>query len=262
MRPALRLGAVMLAALQAGCTPFEYSPTSLRNGPRGLNAAALERLGRGGPGDRIRFAVISDTHAWYDELGDAVAKINADTSLDFAVCLGDVTQFGYAREWEWFDGKFSRLRRPGLLAIGNHDLQADGAAIFARMYGPTDFAFTYRKTRFIVFNDNARGIERGVPDFDWLERELAGAGDSLALCAIAHAPPYSTQMGPEASARMTGLFARYRVRLSVHGHNHNHSYGNPHGGEVPYLLAEPIRDRAYTIVELSGAGASIERVGF
>lgn len=227
-----------------------------------MNADALDRLARAGQGDRIRFAVISDTHAWYDELRDAVASLNADTTLDFILCAGDITQFGYAWEWKRFAGIFSGLRRPGLVVIGNHDLQADGPRIYAGMYGPTDFAFDFRGTRFVIFNDNARDDVCCIPDFGWLEREMSAAGDSLRICAVAHAPPYSDQLDDPGSAKLAALFARYHVQLAVHGHNHQFAYGERNADGIPYLVAESIRFRGYARVELSDSGVAVERVSF
>lgn len=257
-----RLSPFILAIWLSGCTPFEYSPTSLDHGPRALNTSALERLAMAGPGNRIRFAVISDTHAWYDELDDAVNKLNADTSLDFIICAGDVTQFGYAWEWRRFAGLFAGLRKHGLVVIGNHDLQADGLGIYSDLYGPTDFAFAFRGTLFVVFNDNARESDCCVPDFGWLERTLAGAGDSLRICAIAHAAPYSDQLDSVRSSTLAGLFARFKVELAVHAHTHHYAYGQPYGDGVPYLVVESIRERGYSVVEVSDSGFAVERIRF
>lgn len=248
------------------CQPFVYSPTDLeatQSNPE-LNVANLERISEkaDGPRNHFKIAVLADTHLWYDELKLAVARINSDTTLDFVVVAGDITKFGYADEYDRFADIFSGITAPSLVGIGNHDVQADGKTLYLRMFGPTDFSFTYRGVKFIFFDDNARGIKCCIPDFTWLEKELAEAGDSLRIFTVSHAPPLSDQLDSAQSLRMAGLFAKYRVMLSIHGHTHSYDYGQPFGDGVPYLVADDIGDRNYVAITLSDTALSVERVFF
>ena len=248
------------------CQPFKYSPTDLEyldSNPE-FNVANLTRISAQarGPRKQFKIAVLADTHIWYDELEDFVDRINADTTFDFVVLAGDFTKFGYADEYTLFTDIFTTLKAPGLAGIGNHDLQADGKTVYQRLFGPMDFSFTYRGAKFIFFNDNARGIDCCVPDFAWLENELAGAGDSLAIIAVSHAAPESDQLDSALSQRMIGLFAKYHVKLSIHGHSHNYDFGERYGDGVPYLIVDDIGDRNYAVVTWSDAGLTVERIFF
>jgi 3',5'-cyclic-AMP phosphodiesterase len=119
-----------------------------------------------------------------------------------------------------------------------------------------DFSFTYRGVKFIFFDDNARGIDCCVPDFAWLESETSAAGDSLGIVTVSHAAPHSDQLDSASSDRMIGLFAKHKVKLSIHGHSHNYGYG------VPYLIADDIGDRNYVTVTLFDTGLAVERIFF
>jgi 3',5'-cyclic-AMP phosphodiesterase len=90
-----------------------------------------------------------------------------------------------------------------------------------------DFSFTYRGVKFIFFDDNARGIDCCVPGFAWLESETSAAGDSLGIVTVSHAAPHSDQLDSASSDRMIGLFAKHKVKLSIHGHSHNYGYESP-----------------------------------
>ncbi len=178
------------------------------------------------------------------------------------VLAGDFTKYGYAHEYNWFTDIFSKVIAPSLVGIGNHDLQADGKNLYVHMFGQLNFSFAYRGVKFIFFDDNARGIKCCVPDFDWLEAELAGAGDSLQIFTVSHAPPYTDQLDSAQSLHMVKLFSKYRVKLSIHGHTHSYDYGEPYSDGVPYLVADDIGDRNYVTVTLSAATMLVERIFF
>jgi predicted phosphodiesterase len=260
----------LAAFLLLSCQPFKYSPTILeaeKHEPE-LNLAALERiagdsaLADASQGKTIRIAVMADTHLWYDELRAAVVRINQDTALDFVVIAGDVTKFAYAEEYRIFANIIKDFKAPVLVGVGNHDVQADGKALFERLFGPTDFSFTFRGTKFVFFDDNARGIPEGIPDWDWVDSVLAGAGDSLKLVTVCHAPPYTDQLDGAQSARMVTMFAKHRVEIALGGHTHSWDYQQPYGDGIPYLVTDDIGDRNYAVVTLSPAGPTVERVYF
>ncbi|MDB5103703.1 MAG: hypothetical protein JWP91_1392 [Fibrobacteres bacterium] len=210
----------------------------------------------------FKIAVMADSHLWYDELKVAVGRINLDPTIDFVILAGDFTKFGYADEYDRFTDIFNKLAAPHVVGIGNHDLQADGFTLFTRVFGPTDFSFVYRGVEFIFFNDNARGIRCCIPKFDWLETELAAAGDTLKIFTVSHAPPLSDQLDTAKSERMAGLFAKYKVALSIHGHTHAFEYSEKFRDGVPYLVTDAVNKRNYVTVVLDGDVLTVERVFF
>jgi Icc protein len=246
------------------CQPFDYSPTVLdaeKSEPQ-LNQANLDRITAAPAGPRLqgKIAVLSDTHLFYDELKDAVVRLNADSSIDFVIVTGDVTQFGYAEEYQRTSDILSRLRAPVIVAIGNHDLQAAGKSIYAHLYGPTDFTFAWRGYEFVFFDDNARGIPDGIPDWAWLDTAMAAAGDSLRIIPVCHAPPYTDQLDSAQSDSLVRLYAAHKAVIVLGGHTHHYDYGEFYGDGIPYLVADDIGDRNYVLVTLDAGKAAVERV--
>lgn len=251
------------SVLLNSCGPFEYSPHAVpprESGP-GLNFAQLDRIGKISPepGRAFRFAVMADPHLAYDDLKDAIDHVNADSSLDFTLIAGDVTYFGFLREFEWFAEILARFASPYLVVVGNHDLQANGASIFKRMFGTMDFSFVHKGVKFIFFDDNAREYPCCVPDLPWLEAEIAGAGDSLMVFTVSHSPPSGDQLDSAMGARLAGTLASNGVKLSIHGHQHNYHYREFFGDGVMYLVADNIADRNYVVVTVENGAWSVER---
>jgi 3',5'-cyclic-AMP phosphodiesterase len=209
-----------------------------------------------------RIAILTDTHLWYDELQGAVERLNADSSLDFVIVAGDVTKFGYAEEYRLFADIMGGVHAPVLVGVGNHDLQADGEALYERLFGPTDFAFAWRGYEFVFFDDNARGIEQGVPDWEWLDSAMASAGDSLRVIPVCHAPPYTDQLDSAQSLRLVELYAKNRAVIAIGGHTHSYDFGTPFGDGIPYLTPDDIGDRNYVVITLSDGEVAVERVYF
>jgi Icc protein len=191
-----------------------------------------------------------------------VARLNADSTLDFVILAGDFTQYGLLKEYGWFRGIMDRLAVPYVTVIGNHDAQANGEAVYRSVFGPLDYAFTYGGVRFVCANTNAWEFSARVPDWTFLEAELASAGDSLRLFTVSHVPPFGDQMAGSGGEKWAALMARHRVELSIHGHQHNHRFEETYGDGVRYLVADNVGDRSYALVTVADTEITAERVEF
>lgn len=207
-------------------------------------------------------AVLADVHQSYDELHDAVASINADTSVDFVLLVGDVTQYGYAGEYRFLSDILPKFRAPVLVGIGNHDQQANGNALFRRYFGSPDFSFAWRGYLFVFFDGNARNTPSSIPDWDWLENAMAYAGDSLHPIPVCHSPPFSDQLDSAKSRRLVNLYRRWQATIVIGAHSHHFEFSRPYDDGIPYLIANTLRDREYVLVSLKAGQAEIEKVFF
>jgi 3',5'-cyclic AMP phosphodiesterase CpdA len=258
---------VGLLLLIAACRWFEFSPYAAPDQSesgelnRQSNLARLSATEGIGFRNRFRFAVLADVHDSYDELTDAVRRINADTACRFAIVVGDLTQNGLAVEYEWLGGILLKLSVPFFVIIGNHDALANGERVYRNLFGSWDFSFKYRGVQFTCFNDNVWEFP-GIPDLAWLEDELAQAGDSLRVFTVSHIPPYGDQFGTSGERELSRLQARMGVDLSIHGHQHNHHLKNHYGDGIPYLTVDDVGSRNYVAVTVSDAGFVIERIFF
>lgn len=273
LSPAKRIAlcAAALCLSLAACSLFEYSPYEVP--PRGASPEeqassrtsanlgrlfALPKMGAAG----FSIAVLADSHSEYDVLAAAVERINADSSIKLAVMAGDFTQYGLLKEYEWFKKAFSRLNPPYVTVIGNHDALANGPAIYRRMFGPLDYAFTFQGVRFVCVNSNIWEFSFEVPGWSWLEGELAGTADSLRLFVISHIAPFGDQFDSGARDAWTSLMARHRVEYSIHGHQHNFRHEETFGDGVKYLVADNVGDRNFVKITVLDTGVAVERIWF
>lgn len=116
--------------------------------------------------DTLKFAVISDSHKWYDQLHEAVNSINEQDGIHFVVCLGDITNWGNAQEYEWYLSEVKRLKYPIITLIGNHDYLGNGSKVYKRMFGDTNFTFKVEDYTFIAFDDVVWEKNNESPDFE------------------------------------------------------------------------------------------------
>ncbi|HSI91600.1 MAG TPA: metallophosphoesterase, partial [Adhaeribacter sp.] len=100
----------------AGCNKFEYSPNEVRLKDDELNLTAknLARIEAMNLDQRstVRFAVISDTQRFYDELDAAVDALKKRNDLDFVIITGDITDFGVTKEFRWINERMQQLSIP------------------------------------------------------------------------------------------------------------------------------------------------------
>lgn len=257
-------GAAAATILLFSCRLFEYSPyvVPLRDDGDAWLAGTLSRVARtDGPERGYSFAVFADIQVAYDELEDCVRRVNADSSIRFVVVAGDLTQYGLLREFEWVRDALNKLNAPYLPVLGNHDALANGPEIFRRLFGPSDYSFHYRGTRFVVFNDNAWEFETPVPDLERLDSAMA-TPDSLRLIPIAHIPPWADQLGQGLDTALTKMMMRHRAILCIFAHNHHFRSQLESGERSPYVVVDNIADRNYARVTLHDSTFSLERIFF
>ena len=98
------LAACCLCMVASCDTVFDVHPYDVRiDGDRNLNVTNIQKIEAAVKSkDTIRFAMISDSHQWLDDLKSEVNDINRRSdSLDFVIHCGDLTDFGATREFQW-----------------------------------------------------------------------------------------------------------------------------------------------------------------
>ncbi len=248
-----------------GCDLFQYSPYEADPGANQRDQTAIQLKEIAAQATVVpracRFAVIGDSHDWYGSLDAVVNRINADTTLDFVIHVGDLTSSGLLTQYRWTYEILAELTVPILTVIGNHDCQSNGVTVYRRMFGELDYAWTYGRTRFVMLNTNGWEFESGVPNLGWLESQLTLRDAFDHLIVVAHVPPFGDEM------RETGhedayqeLLTEYNVSLSVHGHQHVSYIGQPYHDSITYLVADDVVDSNYFVVTIDGTSIAAELV--
>lgn len=230
--------------LLVGCLELSPFETDLGEDERNLTAKNRAKLAAlSPPTSRFRFAVVSDSHQYVDELSEIVEQVNARTELAFLVHLGDMTDMGLREEYRAVLGALERLKIPFLTVIGNHDAISNGKRVYRRMFGPYDYAFDFGFARLLAFNSNV--LEFGdVPDRAWLELASRRGPELTTLIGLSHQPsrePSYAEVLKAAGATALVTGHRHTFSLDWDGTMLAAAVAEAHGGQWLIAQVEPGR---------------------
>ena len=193
------LAACCLCMVASCDTVFDVHPYDVQiDGDRNLNVTNIQKIEAAVKSkDTIRFAMISDSHQWLDDLKSEVNDINRRSdSLDFVIYCGDLTDFGATREFQCTRDHLQKLKIPFVALLGNHDCLGTGNQSYQKIFGNPDFSFIAGKVKFVCLNTNAIEFDysRPVPNFDFMEEQVKADTDDFSRTVVCmHAAPYSEQ---------------------------------------------------------------------
>lgn len=255
--------------LLAGCSKFEYDPNqsvNLKSADR-LNFGNLSRIEELGLEGELVFAVVGDTHLDYENLDKMVGVINQDKEMDFVVHVGDITDHGLLKEFEWSASIMQKLQVPYLVTIGNHDVLARGEEVYRHMYGATDFSFVIDSLKFILFNSNGREYDfKGqIPNMGWLENELT-TGDFNRAILFSHVPYYDRDFDQALKPSYLRLLNRVNestpILAGFNGHLHEPGVRQVAETPVIHLLPGAVNRRTYLKIRINNEQMTYESVYF
>ncbi len=251
-------GVILLPACQKN---LEFSPyENVIDDPKykDNNAKNISLLSDLGGNQEFSFAIVADTHNYYDEFNDAVKHINANRDVKFVIHAGDLTNRGFQKEYILTQDIMARFNVPQIAVIGNHEyFEQNGTSLFRTVYGPRDFSFVVDNRKFIFF-DNNLDVNSDIT-FGWLDREINDGIEYTAIFVITHAPPHSFTFGgkPQEREEFEAVVTQPRVTMTIYGHEHYYYYDD----EKRYLLVDYIKKKNYNIVTARTDGTyEMERV--
>jgi Icc protein len=264
-----RLPFYFLLLLFISCNSDEYSPNQVfgSNTPKAVNATQLALLPAKTAGSSFKFVVSGDTQRSYAESKRFVDHLNARNDIDFVLLNGDISDFGLVAEFEGINKIYGRLDIPFISVIGNHDLVANGRAVYERMFGPLNFTFTYAGVKFVCHDTNGReyNFDGSTPNLTWLKSNLTlGAGINN-LIAISHVPPIDADFDPGLATPYQTLFNQTPGLLaSIHSHRHDELkiYHQNGSTGVPFIVTNAIVNRAYTTFEIKNGQITAQEINF
>jgi outer membrane protein assembly factor BamB len=194
----------------------------------GLVSWIAPRLPRA-PGEPWSFVVFSDTHFG---VGDNLARNRilleeiAALGPDLVLNAGDVTERGWAEEYDDVDRALAGLSLTIHMAPGNHDVRWAplGLQIFADRVGPPQHVFEHRGCAFAQLDSTvplSHWGHVGGPQRRWLERELARFHDDAPLFVFLHHPPGRTPAAVDDEDAFGDLLARFNTKIIFTGHGHS-----------------------------------------
>jgi predicted phosphodiesterase len=236
-------------------TPFQSDPSVTNSTAKNLAALREQE-----PAPRpFKFAAFGDTHTDYDNLQLTIDAINARDDIEFVLIAGDMTNDGLLQEFEWAHEQYDRLDVPFLTVIGNHDALGHGPEIYAEMYGPDDYSFTYGGIKFVLFNSNTLEFGPDIPRRDWLLSEVEDQRDALGVVLVAHHDLTNPDDHPGGTLDVfyEDLVQRPGVSGVIHGHLAKFELLSWKG--VPVLQCGTYEHVfLHTIVTIDGAELSFE----
>lgn len=190
----------------------------------------------------LTFAVLGDNRDHPEVFGRVLKKVDQDSSLTFAIHLGDMVHRADLEQYDvFFKEVRQNLHKPVLTVIGNHELYGEGGLeLYHEIFGPDDYAFPIKQNYFIVLNDAAQEGLRGE-QFRWLEGELQKSQTYKTRLVFLHIPLYDPRDGekphslkPEEAAQLLAMFKKYKVTHVFAAHIHHYYAGAWEG--LPYTI--------------------------
>lgn len=240
----------------SGCD-YEVSPWSLDADCSDEVSIArnIERLKayeqKVGPRAEYQVAIISDPQQYPGSFEKLLKHVNTLPKVDFILLTGDLADTGTKAEYEWICKVMEKAKQPIFAVIGNHDALAFGKDLWARVFGPEDYSFTYQNSKFIAYNDNKYEFTN-VPDRDWLAAEAAGDAERDYTMVFSHIPPWDFDLTLSQDLKDLG------VDLGVHGHEHSFDYWQITDVQLPHYVVTSTKKKGFGLLTINPAGYTLE----
>ena len=196
-------------------------------------------------------AIISDPQQYPGTFEDLIKHVNTLPEVDFILLTGDLADTGVKAEYEWVCKVMEKAKQPIFAVIGNHDALAFGKEIWAKVFGPEDYSFTYQNSKFIAYNDNKYEFEN-VPDRDWLALETQGDEMRDYTIVFSHIPPWDFELTLSQELKDMG------VDLGVHGHEHSFDYWQLTNVQLPHYVVTSTKKKGFGLLTINPANYTLE----
>lgn len=211
----------------------------------------------------FKIALISDIHYHYNEAKEALIKINKKSDIAFIIVTGDLTENGLQKEFELFHRIMDDSNKPYLTVIGNHDYLSNGAKIYQQMFGPLNYSFTFRKVKFVMW-DNVLLESNRTPDWEWFRHLIAAPQDREKfhhVVPFSHIPPFDVQLTDNADA-FHKLLRDNKIKSSIHGHKHTYSSEELYGDGINYVTVGSPQHRVYAELTITPDEIVVDKIEY
>lgn len=178
------------------------------------------------------FALLTDTHIStsnprpMEDLQRSIADINQNSSIEFVVVTGDLTENGDLASIQAIKNALDQLNVPYYAASGNHETtwSESGVMDFSRVFGDSRFAFSHHDMYFIGFNSGPviRMADGHVApqDITWLKHNLdsVSAAGNTPIFVFTHYPLRNGDV--DNWYDVTDVLRQHNVQCIMGGHYH------------------------------------------
>lgn len=189
-------------------------------------------------GSSFKFAWLSDIHivrgsSHIEDLEKSVSDINSDSSINFTIITGDISDFGYEQDMRIAKSILDRLVKPYYIVPGNHDTKwsESGANVFEQIFGTRNITFTFQDFQFIGFQTGPilrRGDGYITPyDFAWVKKQAMEAKEKGKIIIPFTHYPLTESMSNW--YKLVDLFKEFSVPVVLVGHGHRNQAMNFEG---------------------------------
>lgn len=257
---------LMIVANFTGCYfEMEHSPYTINSDYSNLNKKNIEKIknieATRSPSNGFKIGLISDIHHYFSETEKVVSKFNNIPDLDFVVVIGDITNQGLLREFEWTYDVLNNLNVPFVVIIGNHDCLNYGIDIYKEMFGKLNFTFSFQGVEFVCFENN-NWESSSDPDYNWLSK-IGKLSPSSPKVHLSHIPNHNTAGGRFSQSQVdifNNIIGSY-YDIAIHGHGHfNSDYKLI--TDVPRYIIGGVGYKHYMILKYDNSKFIVERKKF
>lgn len=214
----------------------------------------------------FRFAFISDSHQWLNDLSDEVSDINRRPDIDFVIHGGDMTDFGGTKEFLWTRDLLKKLNKPFVALLGNHDCLGTGTKAYQVTFGNPDFAFIAGRVKFVCLNTNAIEYDysQPVPNFDFIKAEWTNRADEFDRSVVCmHAPPFTEQFNNNVAESFNDYIHKLpQLMFCLDGHGHHIRIQDLYDDGTIFYMTASAKERKYYIFTITPDDYSYEIIDF
>lgn len=264
------IGCLVLAlSLLSSCDKvFDVHPYDVNvNGEKNVNAKQIAKIEEATKDKQtIRFAFISDSHQWLNDLSDEVKDINSRQDIDFVIHGGDMTDFGATKEFEWTRDRLKKLKMPFVALLGNHDCLGTGTRSYKVIFGDPDFSFIAGRVKFVCLNTNAIEYDysQAVPNFDFIKQQWTANADDFDRSVVCmHAPPFCEQFNNNVADPFNYYIHQLpHLLFCLDGHGHHIRMEDYYDDGTTFYMTACAKERKYLIFTITPEDYSYEIIEF
>jgi len=213
-------------------------------------------------GSEYSFIVLTDVHI-EDGKDNGLEKISAliDDSIKFVVIVGDITQYGSARDIDTFMEIARSFGVPCYPVIGNHDIYFGNWSVWKEKIGSTCYRINESAGAATLFILDTANAFYGKKQLDWLESEIKSAQGHVFV--FTHSNLFVN--GPVDIQQTTDIRERARVVSILQDKCNSMFMGHVHKrvisetGNVRYITLEDFKsNHVYCLVTVKNSGVTYQ----